>query len=286
MAITINATSQSNVANSYITLSDAQDLIDGLVEDEDVVAWASATTDQKNRALYTATQRIDRERFLGARSTDTQALQWPRDGVRKPDTYINTYSVGFPFRISTDYYTSTEIPIQIKHAQIVLAVYLHNNKDALGLTGLEAYRRVGVEGVAVEPYRWGPVWANNVPPMFEKYFTGLRVSSPGNIAIRRSQLCLTIALELNLIAVFCRLSRDLMASAYPAGIIITNTAALTGRFGKVHCLTAAECTFVAENLTENGSSTINGITMGVGSEVEGVITSITLASGQVIAYRI
>ena len=186
MAITINATSQSNVANSYITLSDAQDLIDGLVEDEDVVAWASATTDQKNRALYTATQRIDRERFLGARSTDTQALQWPRDGVRKPDTYINTYSVGFPFRISTDYYASTEIPIQIKHAQIVLAVYLHNNKDALGLPGLEAYRRGGAEGVAVEPYRWGPVWANNVPPMFEKYFTGLRVSSPGNIAIRRS----------------------------------------------------------------------------------------------------
>ena len=45
-------------------------------------------------------------------------------------------------------------------------------------------------------------------------------------------------------------------------------------------------TFVSENLTENGSSTINGITMGVASEVEGVITSITLASGQVIAYRI
>ena len=77
-----------------------------------------------------------------------------------------------------------------------------------------------------------------------------------------------------------------MASDYPAGIIITNTAAHTGRFGKVHCLTAAECTFVAENLTENGSSTINGITMGVGAEVEGVITSITLASGQVIDYRI
>ncbi len=74
--------------------------------------------------------------------------------------------------------------------------------------------------------------------------------------------------------------------SYPAAIIITDTSAHTGRFGKVHCLTAAEATFVAENLTENGSATINGITMGVGSEIEGVITSITLASGQVIAYRI
>ena len=133
MAITIVATVGSASANSYITLSDAQDIIDGLVESDDVAAWASATTDQKNRALYTAAQRVDRERFLGARADDTQAMQWPRDGVRKPDTYINTYAVGFPFRISTDYYTSTEIPDQIQRAQIVLAVYLHNNKGGLEL---------------------------------------------------------------------------------------------------------------------------------------------------------
>ena len=82
MAITIVATAGAANANSYLTLSDTQDLIDGLVEDDDVAAWASATTDQKNRALYSATQRIDRERFLGARATDTQALQWPRTGVR------------------------------------------------------------------------------------------------------------------------------------------------------------------------------------------------------------
>ena len=73
---------------------------------------------------------------------------------------------------------------------------------------------------------------------------------------------------------------------YPAGIIITDTNAHTGRFGKVHCLTDAEATLVAENLTENGSSTINGITMKASSEIEGVITSITLASGQVIAYSL
>ena len=73
---------------------------------------------------------------------------------------------------------------------------------------------------------------------------------------------------------------------YPAAIIITDTNAHTGRFGKVHCLSNAEVTLVAENLTENGSSTINGITMKSSSEIEGVITSSTLASGQVIAYSL
>ncbi len=73
---------------------------------------------------------------------------------------------------------------------------------------------------------------------------------------------------------------------YPAAIIITDTNAHTGRFGKIHCLAAAEVTLVSEVITENGSSTVNGITMGVASEIEGIITSITLASGQVIAYRV
>jgi|TARA_R100000664_G_scaffold9215_1_gene15324 hypothetical protein len=74
---------------------------------------------------------------------------------------------------------------------------------------------------------------------------------------------------------------------YPAALIITDTSAHTGRFGKVHALADASCTFVSESLTENGSSTINGITMNAGTEIEGIIiTSITLASGQVVAYRL
>ena len=90
MALTLHTTIGSNIANSYVSLSEAQDIVDGLVEDDDVVAWGTSTADQKNRSLFTATVRLDRERFLGARVTNTQSLQWPRQGVRKPDTYINT----------------------------------------------------------------------------------------------------------------------------------------------------------------------------------------------------
>jgi hypothetical protein len=186
MAISINATAGEATANSYLTLADAQAIIDGLIEDDDVTAWASATTDQKNRALYTAAQRIDRERFLGARATDTQAMQWPRTGVRKPDTYINTYAVGFPFRITTDYFTDTEIPDQVKKAQAVLAAYLNNNKDGLGLSGLEDYKAVSVGSISVTPDKTGAVGADRIPPIVERYFTGLRISGPGNIAVKRS----------------------------------------------------------------------------------------------------
>ena len=126
MAITIDATVGGASANSYITLSDANSIIEGLIADDDVTAWDSSNADNQNRALFTAAVRVDRERFLGARVTNTQALQWPRTGVRKPDTYINTYATGFPFRISTDYFTDTEIPDQVKKAQVILAVYLNN----------------------------------------------------------------------------------------------------------------------------------------------------------------
>ena len=186
MAITIDATVGGAAANSYITLSDANAIVEGLIADDDVAAWDGSSNDNKNRALYTATVRIDRERFLGARVTNTQALQWPRQGVRKPDTYINTYSIGFPFRISTDYFAETEIPEQVKKAQVILAVYLNNNRDGLGLSGLEDFKKVKLGSLDLEPNFYGSVCADRVPPLFERYFTGLRITGPGNAAIKRS----------------------------------------------------------------------------------------------------
>ena len=186
MAISIDATVGGASANSYITLSDANAIIEGLVADDDVAAWDGSNTDNKNRALFTAAIRVDRERFLGARVTDTQALQWPRTGVRKPDTYINTYATGFPFRITTDYFTDTEVPEQVKKAQVILAVYLNNNRNGLGLSGLEDYKNVKIGNLEATPNFYGSVGADRVPPLFDRYFTGLRIGGPGNVAIKRS----------------------------------------------------------------------------------------------------
>ena len=186
MAVTIHATAGAANANSYITLAQADAYVEAMISSTDVSKWSTGTDDTRNRALAAATQRLDRERFLGARATDTQALQWPRTGVRKPDTYVNTYATGFPFRISDDYFTDTEIPDQIKRAQIELAVYLHNNTDGISLSGLNDYKSIQVGNISVVPDKTGAVGADHVPPMFERYLTGLRISGPGNIAIKRS----------------------------------------------------------------------------------------------------
>ena len=157
-----------------------------MISSTDVSKWTTGTDDTRNRALAAAAQRLDRERFLGARATDTQALQWPRTGVRKPDTYVNTYATGFPFRISDDYFTDEEIPDQVKKAQVVLALYLNNNKDGIGLSGLEDYKSVQIGNLNITPDKTGAVGADRVPPLFERYLRGLRISGPGNIAIKRS----------------------------------------------------------------------------------------------------
>ena len=186
MAVTIDATAGGASANSYITLSEANTFVEAMISSTDVAKWDTGTDDTRNRALAAAAQRLDRERFLGARATDTQSMQWPRTGVRKPDTYVNTYATGFPFRISEDYFTDTEIPDQIKRAQIELAVYLHNNVDGISLGGLEDFKSVQIGSINVTPDKSGAIGADRVPPMFERYLTSLRISGPGNIAIRRS----------------------------------------------------------------------------------------------------
>ena len=74
---------------------------------------------------------------------------------------------------------------------------------------------------------------------------------------------------------------------YSAGIIISDTATHTGRFGKLKVLSsqAVIATIVAENITENGSSnTITNVIVKQAGEIEGIMTSITLQSGELIAY--
>ncbi len=75
---------------------------------------------------------------------------------------------------------------------------------------------------------------------------------------------------------------------YPSAIIITDhTQAFTGRFGKVVALKNSTVDLVAENITENTSTTISGIPLHHSAEICGVITSVQVASGDaVIAYRL
>jgi len=186
MAITIVETPGSATANSYVSLTAAQAFIDGLIQNDDIVAWGTSTTDQKNRALFSAAQRIDRERFLGVRTNDVQALEWPRTGVKKPYTRTSTYNALYPSYLQPAFYADDEIPNRVKHAQIHLAVYLNNNKDGLDLSGFEDFNEINIGNINIKPRFYGAVGSNRIPPIIEQYLTGIRISGPATIAVRRS----------------------------------------------------------------------------------------------------
>ena len=74
-----------------------------------------------------------------------------------------------------------------------------------------------------------------------------------------------------------------MAYEYPAAIIINDTSTVTGRFGKIVAINnAVVATLVAENI----SGDLTALNLNATGEICGVITSITLTSGTVVAYRL
>ena len=117
MAATIDATIKGENANSYVTLTEANDYFD---TSPDSSTWTNKTDDQKKRSLISAARWIDTLVFYGDRCDDGQALKFPR----------NNYQVdGVELACS-------KIPNPIKYAQYELARALANDTDAItGTTG-------------------------------------------------------------------------------------------------------------------------------------------------------
>jgi hypothetical protein len=95
----IDATPGGTSANSYCTVLEADTYNDNFSSGS---AWAVAASDQKIRALLTATRLIDEHYdFDGMATTWTQALQWPRSGM------LDVKGAPIPY---------TEIPQKLKDA--------------------------------------------------------------------------------------------------------------------------------------------------------------------------
>ena len=56
MAVTIDATVGGANANSYITLTDANALVEAMISSADVQKWTTGNTDSRHRALAAATR--------------------------------------------------------------------------------------------------------------------------------------------------------------------------------------------------------------------------------------
>jgi hypothetical protein len=74
-APTIVATAGSASANSYLSVAGADAIANGMVG---TVTWTAASSDEKARALITATNGLETLEWVGSRSSETQALAWPR----------------------------------------------------------------------------------------------------------------------------------------------------------------------------------------------------------------
>ena len=110
MTVTVVATTGSEEANSYLTVNAADGIANTMVA---TLKWSTATTDNKGRALITATRYLDQLEWIGERASTTQALQWPRSEASCGDKA----------------YDDDVIPAEIKYATFDLADALLSNPN-------------------------------------------------------------------------------------------------------------------------------------------------------------
>lgn len=101
-------------SNSYVSLAEFIDYADTRL---DVEPFRLASSDDRIRSLIMATQRLERENWLGSPTRSSQSLAWPRNDVRRPN---QVYS--FQFSFWNDTFRFDEIPMVIKTAQHELAL--------------------------------------------------------------------------------------------------------------------------------------------------------------------
>jgi hypothetical protein len=116
MPVTVTTTAGASDANSYISTATGDDLANVYLG---TLKWSTATTDNKGRAVIMATRYLDELEWIGARSTTTQALAWPRT-----DAACGEWS-----------FASNVIPQPIKQATFDLAEALLSTPALLGGTG-------------------------------------------------------------------------------------------------------------------------------------------------------
>ncbi len=139
MAVVIISTVGSASANSFVTLAEADTYMEARLNS---TLWDAATDDSLNRALVEATREISSlSDWLGTRTSDTQALSWPRDFCPIPDG------------ASGWYYENTVIPQAVKDAQMELA-FQFINAGTTDIAALDPNIGVRVKTVDVISTEW------------------------------------------------------------------------------------------------------------------------------------
>jgi hypothetical protein len=162
----LEATPKHVAANSYCDDTFAQAYFESRTPN---VAWTSNSSLQEN-ALITATNRLEQERYKGARTTTTQALKVPRTGLTDDDGQAVNPDV---------------VPIEFMRAECELAyaILAAGTSDITAGTGLEAFKALAVGPIRLD-MRDPEVSDTNNPNAYPKV-----PGDPANyIATSRAQL--------------------------------------------------------------------------------------------------
>jgi hypothetical protein len=119
MSTVIDSTVGGASSNSYATLAEGNTYFETRLNTS---VWDAAEDADKEKALITATAKLDEYDYVGGRASTTQRLRFPRFMVPKPDSNVSYGSFA-------SYYTTTEIPQLIKDATCELAQDMLSSMD-------------------------------------------------------------------------------------------------------------------------------------------------------------
>jgi len=147
LSIVVEDGTSKTTANSYISLADAELYFEGRLHSS---VWTAAVTGIKNQALAHAARVIDRYvNWIGWKTLDTQAMQWPRAGIYYDGS---KYWSDTSYQIEWEVYSVADnsIPQEIKDAQCELALVLigsdtQKTPDTAGFKSVEISGAVSLE---------------------------------------------------------------------------------------------------------------------------------------------
>jgi len=109
---TLDAALGGETSNSYVDLAQAEAIADNLQGGD---AWIARTENEKELSLIQSTMWLETLEYIGLRCTAAQRLAWPR----KDATCDRTVA------------TCDAIPYKIKEAEVLVAIQLAANPDAI-----------------------------------------------------------------------------------------------------------------------------------------------------------
>jgi hypothetical protein len=181
---TLDPTVGGATSNVYVDVATADTYFDNRVNSG---SWNNVVdSDDKARALIMATDRLDQERYIGARASSTQRLQWPRAGTAREDGSV---------------IPSTIIPREVVNATLELALEIlrAGTTDIFAPTGLETFKSLRAGDVDIQmrdplqpelyndPAATAPaLQRSQLPPQVQRWLRHLLISDIPAISLLRT----------------------------------------------------------------------------------------------------